>query len=115
MKEKMNIYNYLDLSPENIKQVVDYIEKYIINTHCELEDICGDKVGNAIIYVDFENYLDIIKIKDVTIQDTIHHIDMVRDSQVVKWILETDLFEINKSLEEIREQAQIIRREQRCY
>lgn len=57
---QIDIYDYLDLKGNRIKQIVDYVEKHIINSYADLEDICDDVVGNAIIYVDFESYLNII-------------------------------------------------------
>lgn len=112
---KINVFNYLDTSEDTLNYMRDYVQGYLLRTALfDVEDIqklFPDR--NAMLYVDFDIYMNEIRLKDVTIQDNLHRIDRERDSMLFRWILESDVLPyVNKCNKQGVSQSKQIRKDQ---
>lgn len=101
-----------DIPIEEMLLIVDAVEKHLYNPISEDWNF-DDKVLGYPVYVDFEGHGETLYIKEVTVQDRIHHFSMDRDSFVLKCTLEdTTIPAFTKYAKERRMQQEQIEEDQ---
>ncbi|NDW19438.1 hypothetical protein D0T53_11030 [Dysgonomonas sp. 216] len=101
-----------DTTREEMQAIVEAVEKHLYNPISEDWDF-DDTVLGFPVYVDFAGHGETLYVKEVTVQDRIHHYSMDRDSFALKCTLEDTIMPVfTKYAKERRIQQEQIKEDQ---